>query len=84
MIEYIGFSAGLLGVLAWFPQVRTVWFEKRHDGVSLPTLFLIVFTLSLWVTYGVLIDAPPIVYSNVAAILTIVSVIIGVIKLRHF
>jgi MtN3 and saliva related transmembrane protein len=82
MIELIGFLAGILGVLAWFPQVRTVWFEKRHDGVSLPTLFLIVFTLSLWVTYGFLIDATPIIYSNIAAILTIVSVIIGVIKLR--
>ncbi|HIF45755.1 MAG TPA: hypothetical protein EYQ73_03035 [Candidatus Poseidoniales archaeon] len=82
MIELIGFLAGILGVLAWFPQVRTVWFEKRHDGVSLPTLFLIVFTLSLWVIYGVLIDATPIIYSNIAAILTIVSVIIGVIKLR--
>ena len=83
MIELIGFLAGILGVLAWFPQVRTVWFEKRHDGVSLPTLFLIVFTLSLWVTYGFLIGATPIIYSNLAAILTIVSVIIGVIKLRR-
>ncbi len=37
LIETIGFAAGVLGIVAWIPQVKTVWVDKRHDGVSLPT-----------------------------------------------
>jgi len=83
MIEAIGFSAGILGIIAWIPQMRTVWIEKRHDGVSLPTFTIVAIALMLWTTYGILSDAPAIIYSNLAALLMIVRVIIGVIRIRR-
>ena len=82
MIEAIGFSAGILGIVAWIPQVRTVWIEKRHDGVSLPTFAVVAIALMLWTIYGVLSDAPAIIYSNLAALSMIITVIIGVIRIR--
>jgi len=83
MIEAIGFSAGILGIIAWIPQLRTVWIEKRHDGVSLPTFAVVAIALALWTSYGVLSDAPAIIYSNLAALLMIVAVIVGVIRIRR-
>ena len=82
MIETIGFTAGILGIIAWIPQVKTVWIEKRHDGVSLPTFAVVALALTLGMVYGLLADAPAIIYSNLAALLMILSVIIGVIRIR--
>jgi uncharacterized protein with PQ loop repeat len=83
LIEAIGFSAGILGIVAWIPQVRTVWIEKRHDGVSLPTFAVVAIALMLWTIYGVLSDAPAIIYSNLAALSMILTVIVGVIRIRR-
>tara|TARA_B110001452_G_scaffold265947_1_gene271642 strand:+ start:1420 stop:1680 length:261 start_codon:yes stop_codon:yes gene_type:complete len=82
MLETIGFAAGVLGILAWIPQVKTVWIDKRHDGVSLPTFAVIAVALTLWMIYGIMLPSPSIIFSNAAAILMILTVIIGVARLR--
>ena len=84
MIEIIGFSAGVLGIVAWIPQVRTVWVERRHDGVSLPTFAVVAVALFLWTIYGILSDAPAIIYSNLAALSMIIAVIVGVVRIRKY
>ena len=83
MLETIGFTAGVLGIVAWIPQVRTVWVEKKHEGVSLPTFAIVALALALWMTYGIIDGSPSIIYSNAAALLMILSVFIGVVKLRR-
>ena len=82
MLETIGFTAGVLGIIAWIPQVRTVWMEKKHEGVSLPTFAVVALALALWMTYGIIDGSPSIIYSNAAALLMILSVFVGVVKLR--
>ena len=82
MLESIGFAAGILGIVAWIPQVKTVWVDKKHDGVSLPTFAVVALALTLWMIYGILLPSPAIIFSNVAALLMILSVIIGVAKIR--
>ena len=82
MLEIIGFSAGVLGIIAWIPQVKTVWIEKRHDGVSLPTFAVVALALTLWLIYGIIDGSNAIIYSSLAALLMILSVIIGVVKIR--
>lgn len=82
MLETIGFTAGVLGIIAWIPQVRTVWVEKKHEGVSLPTFAVVALALALWMTYGIIDGSPSIIYSNAAALLMILSVFVGVVKLR--
>ena len=43
-IESIGIAAGVIGVLAWGPQITEVWKHKRHDGISLPTFSIVAFS----------------------------------------
>ena len=57
--------------------------NKRHDGISLPTLSIILIALSLWLVYGVLIDSFAVFISNILAILFIGVVVVGVIRLRR-
>jgi MtN3 and saliva related transmembrane protein len=82
MLETIGFAAGILGIVAWIPQVKTVWIDKRHDGVSLPTFAIVALALTLWMVYGIMLPSPSIIFSNAAALLMILSVIIGVGRIR--
>tara|TARA_B100001564_G_scaffold359124_1_gene379755 strand:- start:1252 stop:1521 length:270 start_codon:yes stop_codon:yes gene_type:complete len=81
--EWVGLAAGLLGIIAWLPQIQKVWLDKRHDGISLPTLSIILIALSLWLVYGILIDSFAVIISNILAILFIGVVVIGVIRLRR-
>lgn len=81
-LQFFGYIAGVLGVVAWAPQFRKVWVDKQHKGVSIPTLVLVIITLSMWVIYGVAIDASAIIWSNVAAITIIACIVVGVIRLR--
>ena len=81
-LELFGYLAGVLGVVAWAPQFRKVWIDKQHDGVSIPTLLLVIITLSMWVIYGIAIGASAVIWSNVAAITIIFSIMVGVMRLR--
>ncbi len=81
-IEVVGFVAGLLGLVAWLPQINEVWRYKRHEGVSWPTLFTILTTLAMWVIYGILINSISIIISNMAAMTLIGIVSVGVLRLR--
>ena len=56
MIEAIGFTAGILGLIAWIPQIVRVWSKGEHEGISLLTLASILTTLALWTIYGFLIN----------------------------
>ena len=67
MIEAIGAMAGLIGVIAWLPQLHRVMIQRLHEGISMPTLFAICFALVLWIIYGFLIDSIAIIGSNIAA-----------------
>ena len=81
-IEIIGLIAGTLGGIAWIPQIKEVWIEGLHEGISLPTFFLVSTALILWLIYGILIRSFSIIVANLAALVCILSLIFGVIRLR--
>ena len=81
-IEGIGIFAGFLGVIAWIPQIREVWIEGLHEGISLPTFFLVSTALVLWLIYGILIGSVSIIIANIAYLACIISLIVGVFRLR--
>ena len=82
LVELIGIIAGSLRVFAWIPQVNEVWREKKHEGISLPTLYLICTALILWLIYGFIIGSIAIIISNLAALSCILFLMYGVIELR--
>ena len=81
-IEAIGLLAGVLGIIAWIPQIREVWVNKRHEGISLTTFSVVTIALSLWLLYGILIESVSMIIANVMTLSVIFAVILGVIRLR--
>jgi MtN3 and saliva related transmembrane protein len=83
-VELVGLIAGFLGVIAWIPQIKEVWVEKSHEGISLPTFFLVASALILWLVYGVMVTSFSIIIANIAALICILLVIFGVLRIRLF
>ena len=81
-IEGIGLIAGLLGVIAWIPQIQKVWIQKLHEGISIPTILIICIALVLWTVYGILVDSFAIIVANLAAGGCVLSVALRVVQLR--
>ena len=82
LIEGIGIAAGIIGVLAWGPQIIEVWKHKRHDGISIPTFSIVAFSLSLWLVYGIAIKSTAMIFANILTLSVIAMIIIGVIRIR--
>jgi MtN3 and saliva related transmembrane protein len=82
MIDAIGIAAGVLGVIAWWPQLKRVWSEKRHDGISVPTFLIVCLSISLWLAFGVLTESMPIIAANAVTLLVLLILVLGVVKLR--
>mgnify|MGYP002823119232 FL=1 len=82
LIEGIGIAAGVIGVLAWGPQIIEVWKHKRHDGISLPTFSIVAFSLSLWLIYGIAIRSTAMIFANILTLSVIGIIIVGVVKIR--
>ena len=82
LIEGIGIAAGIIGVVAWGPQIIEVWKHKRHDGISIPTFSIVAFSLSLWLIYGIAIKSTAMIFANILTLSVIALIIIGVVKIR--
>ena len=81
-IEAIGLFAGALGIIAWIPQIRDVWIHEQHEGISLTTFTIVTVALTLWLIYGVLVDSMAMIVANVFTLVVILTVLIGVRRLR--
>ena len=81
-IEAIGLFAGIIGIVAWIPQIVQVWVEKRHDGISLTTFAVVSFALSLWLVYGILVDSLAMIVANIMTLAVILAVIVGDFRVR--
>jgi MtN3 and saliva related transmembrane protein len=82
-IEAIGLLAGVIGIIAWVPQIIEVWKHKRHDGISLPTFGVVFIALTLWLLYGILVNSLAMIVANIMTLVVIFAVILGVIRARR-
>lgn len=83
MIELLGLLAGVIGIVAWIPQIIQVWVHKRHDGLSLTTFAVVAIALALWLVYGILVESLAMVAANIMTLTVIGVVFFGVLKLRR-
>ena len=83
MVELLGLLAGVIGIIAWIPQIIQVWVHKRHDGLSLTTFAVVAIALALWLVYGILVESLAMVAANIMTLTVIGVVFFGVLKLRR-
>ncbi len=72
----VGSAAAICSITSFAPQMIKIWKEKDADSVSLKTYSLTVACFVLWIAYGLLTSAWPIVVSNACAFLMALGVLI--------
>ncbi len=79
--ELIGYAAAVLTTVAFVPQAVQAWRTRDTSGISLPKYALFCTGVALWLVYGVLLGAWPIIIAN--TITLALSLTILAMKLRY-
>ena len=77
----LGLGAGTLTTVAFVPQVLKTWRSKSGDDISLGMFLLFSTGVLLWLIYGILIDALPVILAN--AVTLVLSLTVLTLKLRY-
>ena len=79
--EWIGYLAAMLTTVSFVPQVWQIWKTRHTKDISLRMYILFTCGVGLWLAYGLLLGAWPIIAANTATLLLAGTVL--VLKLRH-
>ena len=79
--EWIGCLAAILTTISFIPQVWQTWKTRHTQDISLRMYVLFTCGVGLWLIYGVLLAAWPIIIANAVTLLLAGTVL--VLKLRH-
>jgi MtN3 and saliva related transmembrane protein len=80
-VTALGFAAGTLTTIAFWPQLRRTWVTRSADDLSLGMLLTFTTGVFLWLLYGIYLNALPIIVAN--AITFILTVAILVLRIRY-
>jgi MtN3 and saliva related transmembrane protein len=64
LTEVTGYAAAAVGTVLMLPQVIKAWRSKRMHDVSLWTVILYLVNCALWLSYGLLLEKPPLIAAN--------------------
>ncbi|MFN3378930.1 MAG: SemiSWEET transporter [Runella zeae] len=81
MLEIIGYVAGSLTTLAFFPQVLQIYRTKSVKDVSLAMFLIFTLGVALWLGYGIMTHSLPVVAAN--AVTLILSFVILYFKWKY-
>lgn len=80
IVNWIGTLAGVMTTIAFIPQVGKTWRTGSARDISLLMFLLFSSGVLLWLIYGILLQAMPIIIAN--GITLALSLSILVMKLR--
>lgn len=80
LTDLIGFIAATLTTIAFLPQVIKVWKTRSAKDISLGMYTLFSTGVLLWLIYGILIGAWPVIAANITTL--VLALVIVVMKLR--
>lgn len=75
LINELGFVAGTLTTLSFLPQVHKAWRTKRCDDLSLTMLLAFALGICLWLVYGFIVRAAPIIATNAVTLALVLALI---------
>lgn len=64
MADIIGYIATIIAIVTFVPQVVKSWQTRKTKDLSLITLIFMATGATLWLFYGVLLGAMPIIIAN--------------------
>ena len=77
----IGYAAGATTAIAILPQVVKSWKTKSTKDISLLWTLIYLFSMILWVAYGILLKEVPMIVT--LSIETLLYVVLIILKIKH-
>jgi MtN3 and saliva related transmembrane protein len=81
LIDLLGWIAGTLTTIAFFPQLLKTWATKSAKDVSLAMMITFSIGVFLWIVYGVSIQALPVIVTNVVTLT--LAILILILKIKY-
>jgi MtN3 and saliva related transmembrane protein len=81
LIDTLGLVAGALTTVAFVPQLLKTWRSRSARDVSLGMFVLFTLGVALWLTYGLLTGAMPVIAAN--AVTLALALAILAMKVRY-
>ena len=81
LTEWIGFAAASLTTASFIPQAWLTFRTRDVRGISLGMYCVFTTGVALWLAYGLLLEAWPVVAANSVTLLLALSIL--VMKLRY-
>ena len=78
--DAIGYVAATLTTIAFVPQAWKTWKTKSAAGVSLRMYAIFTLGVALWLAYGLMIGAWPVIVANVITL--VLALFILVMRLK--
>ena len=79
--DTIGFLAGFLTSTGFLPQLLKALKTKSTTDISAPMLIILAAGIILWIVYGVLVSAFPVIIANVLSLSFVASIL--ALKIRY-
>ena len=80
--ELLGYVAAALTTVAFIPQVLHTWRLRSASGISVGMYAIFTSGVALWLVYGILLDAWPIIVANVITLTLALSILAMKIRYR--
>ncbi len=80
--ELIGYAAAVLTTSSFVPQAVHTFKTKDVRGISLTMYSIFVVGITLWLVYGLLLNAWPIVLANAVTLTLAVAILTMKLKYR--
>lgn len=77
----VGLTAAVLSSLSMTPQVIKIYRTRKTDDLSLPAFFSLAAGLFLWLVYGIMIIAVPVIIGNAVGLSLVLYVVL--MKFRY-
>lgn len=74
--DLIGYVAATLTTSAFIPQALMTWKNKRAEGVSLSMYVILITGVILWLTYGIMLSAWPVIIANVITLFLTIFILV--------
>jgi len=79
--DLLGYAAGTLTTLAFWPQLKKTWLTKSAGDVSLVMLVIFSTGVAMWLGYGIVLHSWPIMLTNVVTLGLTVAIL--ALKVRY-
>lgn len=82
LADLVGYAAALLTTFSFVPQAVHTFKTKDVRGISLTMYSIFVVGITLWLVYGLLLNAWPIVLANTVTLALAVAILTMKLKYR--